>query len=175
MLNWYATLAALIDLRSFSNLWYWIVVAAFWWRAGRRVLGVPVDLLTRAHALGGAAAQELDAAIDLAVRRILRRARSEGVIHLGLAAFGLALTLILGFGYGLELGQAVAFLALPLAILAGMDIATARAVEFGPQGEELQRRLFWHRFRVQLMGILFILLTAFWGAWRNVTTATLGH
>lgn len=175
MLDWYATILALIDLRSFSNLWYWIVLAAFWWNAGRRMLGVPVDVLTRAHALGGVAAAELDAAVDLAVLRILRIARGEGVLRLATAAFALALVLMLGFGYGLELGQAAAFLLLPHVILRGMEVATARRVEHGPRGEALQSLLFWHRFRVQILGLIFILLTAFWGAWWNTTMTTLHH
>lgn len=175
MLNWYATVAALIDLRSFSNLWYWIVVAAFWTMAGRRVLGVPVDMLARAHAQGGPAADELDTAAGIAIARILRQARGAGAALLAGAGFVLALVLVLGFGYGLELGQAVAFLLLPHVLIRGMEIATARRLEQGPRGEAMQSLLFWHRFRIQLLGLAFILVTAFWGAWRNLTVGALGH
>lgn len=176
MLNWYATLAALIDLRSFSNLWYWIVVAAFWALAGRRVLGLPVDMLTRAHAEGGVAAEELDRMAEIAIARRLRQVQgAAGAALLALAGFALALVLVLGFGYGMELGQAVSFMLLPYIILRIMEVATARRLETGPRGAAMQSALFWHRFRIQLLGLVFILITAFWGAWRNLTMGALGH
>ncbi len=33
-MDWYATVFELIDMRSFSNLWYWIALAVVWYAAG---------------------------------------------------------------------------------------------------------------------------------------------
>lgn len=175
MLDGYATIAAMIDLRAFSSLWYWVVVAGFWILAGRRVLDMPVDMLTRAHGWGGAAGEEFDRLAGIAIPRVLRRARELGPWLLALAGFALALVLGLGFGYGLELGQAAGFLLLPLVLIRLMEVQTARRLEHGPRGAEMQSLLLWHRFRIQLLGLVFILLTAFWGAWRTMTVGALGH
>jgi hypothetical protein len=38
-----------IDLRSFSNLWYWIVLAILWSSLSHWTLGVPYHIVTRAR------------------------------------------------------------------------------------------------------------------------------
>ena len=42
-----------IDLRSFSNLWYWIALAVLWSSISHWVLGVPHDMIHRARREGG--------------------------------------------------------------------------------------------------------------------------
>ncbi len=39
----------LIDMRSFSNLWYWIALAVTWSSTSHWVLGVPFDMVLRAR------------------------------------------------------------------------------------------------------------------------------
>jgi len=41
--TWYETIFELIDMRSFSNLWYWIVLSVLWSTMSHWVLGVPFD------------------------------------------------------------------------------------------------------------------------------------
>jgi hypothetical protein len=41
-----------IDLRSFSNLWYWIVLAILWSSLSHWTLGVPYHIVTRARLPG---------------------------------------------------------------------------------------------------------------------------
>ena len=54
------TILDVIDPRSFSSLWYWIVLAVAWSSASHWVLGVPFDVVTRARRHGGQAALDLD-------------------------------------------------------------------------------------------------------------------
>ena len=49
-LDWYQSIFELIDMRSFSNLWYWIALAVMWSTASHWVLGVPWDMVIRAPA-----------------------------------------------------------------------------------------------------------------------------
>ena len=54
-MDWYNVIFELIDMRSFSNLWYWIVLAVLWSTASHWVLSVPFDMISRAKRQGGAA------------------------------------------------------------------------------------------------------------------------
>jgi hypothetical protein len=42
-----------IDMRSFSNLWYWIALAVLWSSTSHWVLGVPFDMIQRARRRAG--------------------------------------------------------------------------------------------------------------------------
>ena len=53
-MNWYQMLFDLIDMRSFSNLWYWIALGVIWSSASHWVLGVPYDMINRARRDEGA-------------------------------------------------------------------------------------------------------------------------
>ena len=44
-MHWYDKIFELIDLRSFSNLWYWLGLSIFWSTVGHWVLGVPHDIV----------------------------------------------------------------------------------------------------------------------------------
>ena len=55
-MDWYGTVFELIDMRSFSNLWYWIALAVTWSSASHWVLGVPWDMAIRARKGQGAQA-----------------------------------------------------------------------------------------------------------------------
>ena len=54
------TLVELIDMRSFSNLWFWIALAVVWSSASHWILGVPIDLVYRAGRIGGQAERDLE-------------------------------------------------------------------------------------------------------------------
>ena len=51
----YAILTEIIDLRSFSNLWFWIALAVMWSSTSHWVLGIPHDMIQRAKREGGQA------------------------------------------------------------------------------------------------------------------------
>ncbi len=68
----------LIDMRSFSNLWYWIALAVTWSSTSHWVLGVPFDMVLRAR-LGGEAARHLELMTQINVARLLYMGREAGV------------------------------------------------------------------------------------------------
>ena len=174
-LDWYQTLFELIDMRSFSNLWFWIVLGVVWSTASYYVLGVPYDMLQRARRHGGEAQAELEALVAIYINRMLYIVRVSGLWLLGFACFALTMLALLGFWYGIELAQAIFLLALPLSAVGALSLATARAIEAeGATGERLQKRLMRHRLYTQIIGMVAIFVTAMWGMYQNIQLGPLG-
>lgn len=154
----------LIDMRSFSSLWYWLVVAVYWSLSSHWVLGVPQDMIHRAHRKGGAAVADLEALVRINSQRILFYAREAHVPLIAFAAFLLTVLGMLGFVYAIELAQALVFLFAPAVLQGLLAIRTARMIEAGEgTGEALFRRLFRHRVSVQVLGMLSLFVTALYG------------
>jgi hypothetical protein len=167
-LDWTRLIFDLIDLRSFSNLWYWIALAVTWSSTSHWVLGIPYDMVLRARRAGGQAEADLEDMARINIARILYIAREAGVILLALLAFALTTLALLGFVYRVEFAQAVFLIAAPLSVVGLMSVATARRIEAGAEhGEALRRRLALHRVSVQVVGMLSIFVTAFWGMLQN--------
>ncbi len=152
----------LLDLRSFSSVWYWLALLSAWTIVGRGMLGVPGEVLHRARvalraageAAGGTGVEPGDKAADDAgdktrndagggtgavpVEGLLlldwlsltlprwRVAPTDGAILAAVGAFILTSLVVLGFGYGLELAQAMVLLAAPLAVLLLMRVRLAQ-------------------------------------------------
>ncbi len=168
-MSWTQTLFDVIDLRSFSSLWYWIVVAVTWSSASHWVLGVPFDMVARARRHGGQAAADLDDMTRINVRRLLDIARVSGPWLMGAVAFALSGLLVLAVWYRVEFAQAVLFLAVPLTVVGALSLSAARGIEDAePSGDELVRRLVRHRFWTQLVGVVAIFVTAMFGMYHNL-------
>jgi hypothetical protein len=60
-----------IDLRSFSNLWYWIVLAILWSSLSHWTLGVPYHIVTRARRGDDRAVSDMRALAEINGARIL--------------------------------------------------------------------------------------------------------
>ncbi len=69
-MNIWQTVFEVIDMRSFSNLWYWIALAVLWSTASHFVLGVPFDLAQKAQKLGGERMQDLEDLVRINVNRL---------------------------------------------------------------------------------------------------------
>lgn len=170
---------ALLDSRSFGSIWFWVILMLAWTMAGRRVLGVPSDVI--AGAVGTEPGPEDDPAaltlldwLSLTLPR-WRIDQREGAILLGLGAFLLTALTVLGFGYGLEMAQALVLLVLPFALLFALELRLARRLravlaraevgqpvnEAGAEAARLMRR---HKTVAVAMSILAVALTAFYGA-----------
>jgi hypothetical protein len=169
------TIRELIDLRSFSNLWYWIALAVTWSTASHWILGVPIDMVHRARKHGGQPAQDLEDIARVHVNRRLYILRVSGVWVLGFACFSLSGLAVLGFGFGIEFAQAVFLLAFPLSLVSLITLNTARKIERDEsRGEALYKRLTACRFQIQLVGMLSIFVTALWGMYQNLSIGALG-
>ncbi len=172
------TLTDLIDMRSFSNLWYWIALAVAWSSASRWVLGVPWDLVIRARRRGGAHAEQLHALMQLNVARYLLMAREGGLAATVMGSFLMTVLLLLGFVYKVEFCQALSLIAAPMALVAWLSLRVAQHYEAAlaegvPSTEVLIRVLSRHRLHVQLIGIVALTGTAFWGMVQNLNISIL--
>lgn len=174
-MDWYQTLFELIDMRSFSNLWYWIVLAVVWSTSSHWVMGVPYDMVLRAKRNGGPAQEDLEELVRIYVNRLLYIGRVSGLWLLGFACFALTMLALLGFVYWMEFAQAVFLLALPLSLVGLLSISTARLIRIEEaSGERLYRRLMRHRIYTQIIGMISIFVTALWGMYQNLVIGPLG-
>ena len=174
-MDWYSRVFELIDMRSFSNLWYWIALAALWSAASHRVLGVPWDLVHRAARNGGQFQTDLETLVRIYVTRILYIAAVSGLWLIGLASGLLTALAILGFWYKVEFAQAVLLLAAPMTLVGLLTLNTARVIsETWPQGADLRRKLIRHRLTIQFIGMVSIFVTAMWGMYQNIAISVLG-
>lgn len=174
-LDWYQTLFELIDMRSFSNLWFWIVLAVVWSTASHWVIGVPFDMVLRAKRQGGQAEADLEDMVRINVNRLLYIGQVSGLWLLGFACFFLTMLVLLAFVYAFEFAQAVFLLAFPLSLVGMLSLSTARLiVAEQATGERLIKRLNRHRFFTQLIGMVSIFVTALWGMYQNVALGPLG-
>ncbi len=165
-----------IDMRSFSNLWFWIALAVVWASASHWVLGVPWDMAIRARRRRDQAAMtDFEDMVRININRLLSVARESGVILAGLVAFFLTSLAILGFGYGNEFSQALFLLGFPLTGVWLVSLATAQTIRArGLAGEALISRLRWHRLVVQVIGVVSVFVTALWGMYQNMNFGVLG-
>jgi hypothetical protein len=168
--DWYRTVFELIDMRSFSNLWYWIALGVLWSTASHWVLGVPFDMITRARRLQGAALEDLEVMVRINCERLLYISRTAGLWLVAVACFVLTALVTLGFFYDVEFAQALLFILFPMLLLGGMSVRTAGMIEAGEnRGAALFRRLGRHRLSTQLLGMVSILVTSMYGMWQNIT------
>lgn len=165
----------LIDLRSFSNLWYWIALAVTWSTTSHWVLGVPFDMVARARHHDGQAMDDLETLVRINLGRMFYIVDEAGLILVGLGfAFFTALAM-LGFLYGVEFCQAVFLLTCPLALVAFLSVRTGRRiVARQAAGEALCSIMTRHRIAVQAIGVVSIAVTAFWGMLQNFAVSPLG-
>lgn len=168
-LDWYNTVLELIDLRSFSNLWYWIAVAVLWSTASHWILGVPFDLVQRAGRSGGQAEADLEALVRINLNRIFYVVQSSGTWLAGLVAAAHTSILILGFGYDVEFLQALFFLAFPMTIIGALNIWTGRRIDqSSATGDLLRKHLARHRLITQIIGVISIFITGLYGMAQNL-------
>ncbi|MGB5863092.1 MAG: component of SufBCD complex [Sulfitobacter sp.] len=174
-MDWYETLFELIDMRSFSNLWFWIVLAVVWSTTSHYGLGVPFDMVLRAKRHGGQTAVDLEDLVRININRLLFIAQASGLWIAGFLCFFITVLGLLGFVYGNEFSQAVLLLLLPLTLVGLLTLSTARLIhDEEATGEKLYRRLMRHRLYSQLIGMLAIFVTAMWGMYQNFNLGPFG-
>ncbi|MFN3575608.1 MAG: component of SufBCD complex [Tabrizicola sp.] len=168
------TALEVIDLRSFSNLWYWIMLAVLWSSVSHWSLGVPHDMVQRARREGGQALGDVEDLVRINVNRILSIMDSGAMVVVGLAAFWLTTLVVLGFYYGVEFAQALVLLLGPLSLVVWVSVRESRRIAAGAStGEALLRRLTVHRRVLQVIGMISIAVTAFYGTWQNIRVSIL--
>ncbi|WP_432450151.1 component of SufBCD complex [Aliiroseovarius marinus] len=170
----YSTLLEVIDMRSFSNLWYWIALAVAWSTVSHWVIGVPYDMLQKAGRRGGQAEIDFEDMVRINCNRLLYIAGVSGLWMLGIVSAVLTTLGLLGFWYGVEFAQAVFLLLFPMSIVGLMSLNTAAVVrDRGLEGEALRKRLSRHRIQTQFLGMLAIFITSLWGMFQNLSHGVL--
>lgn len=170
------TLAEVIDLRSFSNLWFWIGLAIMWSSASHWVLGIPWDLIARGKRKGGATQDDVETLARVHVNRMLYIGEVSGIWMAGIYSAALAGFWVLGFHYGIHFFQAVFLLAFPMALVGLMSVRTAKKIDAAQaSGIDLYRYLRNHRIWVQILGAISIFVTALWGMYQNLNASVLGN
>lgn len=165
----------LIDMRSFSNLWYWIGLAVLWSSVSHWVLGVPFDMVQRARRRGGQALIDFEALARININRLVFISQEAGLWMVGLGFAILTALALLGFVYGVEFAQAVFLLLFPMSIVAALSMRAAHRLQVARlEGEALARGFARHRFWTQVIGVISIFVTAMWGMYQNFTTGALG-
>lgn len=173
-LDLYTTIFEVIDLRSFSNLWFWIMLAVVWSTTSHWVLGVPHDMAIRAAREGGQAEADFEIMVRINISRMQNVIDRAGVYLVGMMSFFLAFLATAGFHYGIEFCQALFLIIFPLSIVGFLTLRTARRVA-GLSGEALRKRLSKHRFWTQVIGICAIFVTSVWGMGVNMSANVLGY
>ena len=174
-MDWYDTVFEVIDMRSFSNLWYWIALAVVWSTASHWVLGVPYDMVLRAKRMGDQAVVDLENMVRINCNRLLYIGHVSGLWLLAFACAMITGLVLLGFWYGVEFAQALFFFVFPLSVIGLLSMFTARLItNEGCTGEQLQKRLGRHRLYTQIIGMLSVVATAMWGMYQNLAVGPLG-
>ena len=168
-MDWTEAILGVINLRSFSSLWYWIAVAVLWSSVSHWVLGVPFDLITRARRKGGEAEQDLIDITRVNVNRLLTIQETSAYWLIGIASFVVSSLLILSFFYDVEFAQALCFLVIPLCAVGALSFRDARKIRDEVEDVQmLYRALSAHRLWTQGIGMVSIFLTALYGMLQNL-------
>ena len=163
-----------IDMRSFSNLWFWIALAVAWSTASYWVVGVPFDMVRRAARGDTAALADASVLAGIHARRLTYIADVTGLLMTGFTFFAITTLGVLGFGYGAEFAQAVVLIFAPMSLVGWLNLRTARAILALPDAVSLPPLMIRHRRVVQTVGIVAIFVTSMWGMWTNLNANVLG-
>lgn len=178
----YQSVFELIDMRSFSNLWYWIVLAVMWSSASHWVLGVPYDIVQRARNQinrgmedADQTTKDLEALIRINTNRLNTVSEIGGFVMLIVLFFMLSSLFTLGFIFWLEFSQALFLLLFPLSAVMFLSVRAALVVRRDQiSGVDLINMLARLRLNIQLIGMFSILVTSMWGMYQNISATVLG-
>ncbi|MBB1497782.1 hypothetical protein [Paracoccus sp. MC1862] len=171
-----AGLIEALDTRSFSSLWYWLMLTVTWTWVSRGALGIPPELVRSLQKRGGAsdeaAALRLLDWVSLVTPR-WQLMQDDGAVLLGVTSFVLSMLAGLGFVYGLA--QALLLLIGPLMLLGWMRLrlaarlrATLAEAEGGrlpveEAASQIAARIAGHLRATLAMSALAVAVAAVWG------------
>lgn len=139
-----------LDTRSFSSMWYWLLLTLIWTWLGRGALGIPSELVSAVRQRGAAPGAEAGAVAgpDPAPESLLlldwlslvtprwHVPDRDGVVLLGAGCFVATLLAGLGFFYGWQAAQALFLLGAPLMVLVVMRVRLAARLREALAGAE---------------------------------------
>jgi hypothetical protein len=162
----------LIDFRSFSTIWYWLLVGLIWTRTINAPAGVPIDVLRAAERGVPQAVMDCTALCRIELGRRAHQSPQAAALRVGLWSFVLAALVMGALLYRIEIAQALLLLAAPLALVTAMVTRTAaRLVSTRASATEMRRRLIRLKLMVQGVGMVSVFVTAVWGMISNLAQA----
>lgn len=168
-MDWTETIARVIALNTFSSVWYWLTVIVSWSVASNWLIGIPFDMLFRARKVTEPEAADLEALVDINVRRIVFFEQTFGPWIIALVTFVLSGLGMMGFFYQFELAQGLFFLAAPMTVVLIINLRFAHELSAVPlHGKALVRRLFVVRLWTQVIAMLALFFTAMYGMYFNL-------
>ncbi|WP_106744210.1 component of SufBCD complex [Yoonia maritima] len=163
-LDWNGLFSRVLDVHTFSNLWYWIMVCTCWMIVSHWIIGVPFDMILRARRFGAQAGSDLEALVDINVRRIQALVQEGGGLAVGLLAFILTSVVVSALYYRLEVAQGVMLLVLPITFVGGINVFASKRLSQNPlQGAELSKYLIRLRLIIQLIAMVSVFISAAYG------------
>jgi hypothetical protein len=166
------TIWDLIDMGSFSSLWYWLFLGVFWARIMQAPMGVPVDLVRRAQEGSTQAQSDLQALSGVRIGHEMDIAASSARLwRAGGWAFVLGVLTGLALLYRLELAEAGLALLAPFAGVRALEARAARRMADVPDMPALVRAHTVLRRQVQGIGIVAVFLTTIHGMLRLLAEA----
>ncbi|MEP3346127.1 MAG: component of SufBCD complex [Litoreibacter sp.] len=172
-MNIYSTAFEVIDMRSFSNLWFWITLAYAWSAASHYVIGVPYDVVARAVKYGGQLEQDLKDLVRVNSNRFSFIADRAGGWLVGFSFFTLTAFAMLGFYYRIEFCQALFLVFAPMSLVFALSVRCARNID--PTSlADIRLKLRRQRLAVQVIGMISIFVTSMWGMFHNLSVGVLG-
>lgn len=163
------------EYRSFSSIWYWIVVILFWTRVTGRPLGVPADILRGATAADANSVAQIEHLLLVNVPRIAQVWYEAGALFIGIGAFGLASLAPMFWLYQSEPAAALLVILVPMGIWGFLRLRLAQHIlATNPELPEICAMLGWHRFWLHILAAFSIFAAAIIGMYFNILLANPG-
>jgi hypothetical protein len=160
-MNFLDLILANFGFQSFSNLWYWVIVI---WAVGglpHRPLGVPDDVIIRAHSGDRVALADMHMMLAPQARHMTQPIPAQDIIATASGMFALSALATLGWGYGVGVAQAGFLILLPLMIkymLAKQVAQHMIKTTFQTALDDLRR----YQRHLRLVRFVCLFATAFW-------------
>lgn len=156
-------IAKILETESFLNVWFWLFLAYAWSRATYFTLGVPFHEARLAMEREGKYMTDFETLMRISIEHYTEMFDEYGTVLIAMLAFFLATIATLGFGFRYQIMQASFVLLLPLAIAALFSLRFAyRMRRANPKGVTLCRAYFLHRRLKQILGVMTMVVLAFW-------------
>lgn len=136
-------------------------------------IGVPFHLVTRTRRGDAQAEADMMVLTRMNAERNILYAETSGAWAIGLSTFILTGLFMVGWVYKVEFCQAIFLLLCPSIIVLGLGVWTSQRLK-ADDYQHVPQILRQHRTMVQILGVVFIFITAFWGMYQNVNVGPLG-
>lgn len=173
-MDFYRSVLEVLDVGSFSSIWYWIGLAVMWSIASHFTLGVPYDVVRRSGH-DPVAARDMDDLVRIHTARFDAFDDRASMVAIAVLAAMLTMLALIGFGYGGEMAQALFFILFPMSFVGFLSVRRARKIaRLQATGIDLRHHLIVLRRQIQLVGMLSLFVTAVYGMFYNFAVGPFG-